>query len=106
MEKIFKTAIFISLKLIWFVIIGWFWILCKLIRIIRFGFKIPSALTNTICCPAGHEGSAIGKWRCGSCGAEFEGWVWQNCPVCGESALYIPCEDPRCNLAIKNPFID
>lgn len=102
--RIILRLLVFALKVLWYSLVGIFYLVGKIFYLIRFGTRVPKALTSTIVCPAGHEGSAVGSWRCTSCGGEFEGWVWQGCPVCGSVPLYVTCE--RCNLAIRNPFLD
>lgn len=53
-------------------------------------------------CPRGHEVAMYGLWDCG-CGSRLEGWVFDLCPVCRETAGYTPC--PTCGLPIRNPLM-
>ena len=53
-------------------------------------------------CPRGHEVAAYGRWDC-ACGSRVEGWAFALCPVCRESAGYVPC--PICGLPVRNPFL-
>jgi hypothetical protein len=53
-------------------------------------------------CPRGCEAMpADGVQTCTKCKAQFDGWVWQPCPVCEHQARFVPCE--TCGHAIKNP---
>lgn len=53
-------------------------------------------------CDRGHLVPMYGVWDC-ACGSRFEGWVFASCPICRESAGYVPCA--RCGLPVRNPLI-
>ncbi len=57
---------------------------------------------NEARCPRGHVTATVGVWQC-SCGATFEGWAFRPCPVCRESAGWIPCA--TCGLPIRSPIL-
>jgi hypothetical protein len=53
-------------------------------------------------CGRGHQVPVYGLWDC-HCGSRLEGWAFSKCPICNESAGYIPC--PICGLPVRNPFL-
>ena len=53
-------------------------------------------------CPRGHEVPLYGIWDC-HCGSRVEGWAFVQCPICRESAGYVPC--PVCELPVRNPLL-
>ena len=53
-------------------------------------------------CPRGHEVPLYGIWDC-HCGSRLEGWAFSQCPICHETAAYVPC--PSCGLPVKNPIL-
>ncbi len=53
-------------------------------------------------CPRGHEVPVYGLWDCG-CGNRIEGWAFAVCPICRETAGYVPC--PVCGLPVRNPLL-
>ncbi len=52
---------------------------------------------ETVKCPAGHEVTLTGGWRC-SCGVTFEGNGFAACPACGERS-WVQCP---CGRAVRN----
>ena len=59
-------------------------------------------LAETLPCPRGHRTATYGIFDC-RCGALIEGWVFDRCRVCDQSAGWMPCR--RCGLPIANPLI-
>jgi hypothetical protein len=53
-------------------------------------------------CPRGHEVPVYGILDC-HCGSRVEGWAFAPCPICRESAGYVPC--PTCGLPVRNPLL-
>jgi len=52
-------------------------------------------------CPRAHRTPMYGVFEC-RCGALHEGWVFDRCRVCGQSAGWVPCG--TCGLPIQSPF--
>ena len=53
-------------------------------------------------CPRGHEVPVYGLWDC-HCGSRVEGWAFAPCPVCRDTAGYVPCL--TCGLPVRNPIL-
>src|SRR6266446_5713639 len=70
-------------------------------HVARFGLRWTEITGRTVVCPRGHVNAALGVWQCG-CGSTFEGWVFDRCPVCRESAGWVPCS--TCGLPIQSPI--
>ena len=62
-------------------------------------FKLISAQVRL--CPRGHEVPVYGLWDC-VCGSRVEGWAFAPCPICRNTAGYVPC--PNCGLPVTNPL--
>ena len=68
----------------------------------RLLFRYRQIVAETRTCDRGHEVIMYGLFDC-RCGSRIEGWVFDRCPVCGESAGYIPC--PTCGRPVRNPLL-
>ena len=53
-------------------------------------------------CPRGHDVPVYGLFEC-ACGSRIEGWAFEPCPICRETAGYLPC--PICGLPVRNPLL-
>ena len=58
--------------------------------------------TQVLRCPRGHAVAVYGVWDC-HCGSRVEGWAFASCPICRETAAYVPC--PTCGLTVRNPIL-
>jgi hypothetical protein len=70
--------------------------------VLRLAVRVPRALRTELRCPRGHAVSVYGTYKCGHCGAEYDGAAFAPCPSCGSLARYLPCR--RCGLAVKDPW--
>jgi hypothetical protein len=59
-------------------------------------------VSETLPCPRGHQTPTYGVFEC-RCGGRIEGWAFSKCPVCLESAGWMPCS--ICGLVIRNPTL-
>lgn len=59
-------------------------------------------LRETLPCPRGHLAPVYGTWACG-CGASFDGYAFDPCPICRRSCGWVPC--PICQLPVRNPAL-
>ena len=64
--------------------------------------RIKAISTQVRLCPRGHEVPVYGLWDCG-CGSRVEGWAFAPCPICRETAGYVPCL--TCGLPVRNPLL-
>jgi hypothetical protein len=53
-------------------------------------------------CARGHAVPVFGVWDC-ACGSRIEGWAFAACPICHETAAYVPCG--VCGLPVKNSLL-
>jgi len=74
-------------------------------RILKYGFRLPRLFADRMPCPRGHRSPVYGVYECGhkGCHAVFEGYVFDRCPICRESAGWTPCH--RCGLPVRNPML-
>jgi len=64
--------------------------------------RSPRLLAQTARCPRGHTVPLYGVFRCASCHAQLEGYVFRPCRFCGSTPSWTPC--PRCSLGVGNPL--
>jgi len=65
--------------------------------------RLRRVFAQTLTCSRHHRTAAYGVFEC-RCGALVEGWAFDRCLVCGQSAGWMPCS--RCGLPIRNPILE
>jgi len=65
--------------------------------------RLRRVFAQTLTCSRRHRTAAYGVFEC-RCGALVEGWAFDRCRVCGQSAGWMPCS--RCGLPIRNPILE
>lgn len=73
----------------------------EMFQFLRRAMRLHAAIGPNGRCPRGHSSPVHNVFQC-KCGAIFEGWAFEHCPVCRQSAGWTPCV--RCGLPIRNPF--
>lgn len=112
MSSRIRTVLRSALRLVWWGLVLP-WIALALLHIVlrraEATFCLPLAYRTLFdhhgCCPRGHRTELRGVWECRGCGGLFAGIAFQACPVCGSGCGHIPCDEPGCGLAIRNPMV-
>jgi hypothetical protein len=101
LDDLFKIVLKVALLSPLFAAYGAYTIICAVIGVARGARRAELALRDELRCPNGHENPVNGRWRCGSCGATYTGWVGA-CSICGTGATWFPCS--TCGVGVRLPW--
>lgn len=96
-----RIAMGVVRALLWCV--GTLWKGVSAVRAIWFVLsRLPLIRSQVLPCPRRHSVPVYGVFEC-SCGAIHEGWAFDLCRVCGQTAGWTPCRE--CGLPVRNPVL-
>jgi hypothetical protein len=90
--------------IVYLIVFGFtFWFLSRLWRWLMYLAGLRRCFWRSIPCPGCRADiSAVGVFRCRSCGYTDAGWYFARCRMCGETPAYLRCD---CGLCVRNPLL-